>query len=177
MSWKPNGSMLVSEFGNNRALLINMTTKLGVPATASPSLNRPGKAIFDPITSNLYVIDRSNRMLVWSNGSTTNGTVLFRDYDQMILKPSSFYLDAQNNFYIVDSGHHRILFWPNNAARGTPIAGNGGNLDWPTSVFVDEVKRQMYVASYGNHRIVRYDIGNPNGTIVAGTDGQGNMSK
>ncbi len=185
-----DNSILITDASNKRILFVHANSSTGaIVAGTGGDLNFPSKAMFDvAIPPNLYVLDQvGNRMMLWSNNSSINGTHLFGSFGSSLSQlnyPKSFYLSSNKSFYIVDSSNHRILLWLYNASNGSVIAGITGvpgndtfHLNNPADIFVDEQLGQMYVADFNNHRIVKYTIGSLNGTVVAGGNGPGAQRK
>ncbi len=185
-----DNSILIADAFNNRILFVPPNSSTGaIVAGAGGNLNTPSKAMFDvAIPPNLYVLDPGgNRMMLWSNNSSINGTHLFGSSGSSLSQlnyPKSLYLSSNKSFYIADSLNHRVLLWLCNASAGSVIAGTTGvpgndtfHLNDPTDIFVDEQLGQMYVADFSNHRIVKYTIGSLNGTVVAGGNGPGAQRK
>ncbi len=185
-----DNSILITDASNKRILFVHANSSTGaIVAGTGGDLNFPSKAMFDvAIPPNLYVLDQvGNRMMLWSNNSSINGTHLFGSFGSNLSQlnyPKSFYLSSNKSFYIVDSSNHRILLWLYNASNGSVIAGITGvpgndtfHLNNPADIFVDEQLGQMYVADFNNSRIVKYTIGSLNGTVVAGGNGPGAQRK
>ena len=122
--------------------------------------------VIDTTTTNVYVKEIKNRMIVAGGNGQGNGV------DQLNC-PNGIYVDDDQTVYVAEWSNHRIVEWKNGVIHGQIVAGGNGQgirtdqLSNPTDVIVDKDHDSIIICDYGNKRVIRWPRQNgKNGEIL-----------